>query len=116
MKILVFGNEFLENDSMAKKLADEVGSEKFVKCDRVEDILKYKDFVIMDVVEGIDKVMVIDDVDRLKASKLVSLHDFDLGFFLKLLKETGKLDKVKIIGIPMKGNLHEIKKQVMALL
>ena len=116
MKILVFGNEFLEQDSMAKRLADEIGSDKFVKCDRVEDILKYDDFIIMDVVEGIDKVMIIDDVNKLKANKLVSLHDFDLGFFLKLLKETGKLDKVKIIGIPQKGNLQEIKKQVMELI
>jgi Ni,Fe-hydrogenase maturation factor len=29
------------------------------------------------------------------------LHDFDLSYFLKLLKETGKLEKANIIGIPL---------------
>ena len=117
--ILVFGNEFLKKDSMAKKLACSIKSKEinFVECNSVNDILKQDGtLTIMDVVEGIKKPMIIEDIDRLEANKLVSLHDFDLGFFLKLLKETGKLKNVRIIGVPEKGAISELKKQILKLI
>ena len=33
---------------------------------------------------------------------IYSLHDFDLGISLKLLKKIDLIDSVKIIGVPMK--------------
>ncbi len=116
--ILVFGNEFLKEDSMAKKLADEIKSKElnFVKCNSVDDIFKQKgELVIMDVVKGIKKPMIILDVGKLEAGSITSLHDFDLGFFLKLLNEMGQIKKLKIIGVPEKGNVSELKKQVLKL-
>ena len=37
----------------------------------------------------------------------VSLHDFDFGFFLKLLKGLNEINDVRIIGLPPKTKLDE---------
>ncbi len=118
-KILCFGNEFLKQDSLAKELADElkIPNTEFIKCSSINDVLKAEgNIVLMDVVKGIKKVTIINDINKLKINRLYSLHDFDLGFFLKLLKETGKIKSITIIGIPQKGNKEEIKKQVYSRL
>ncbi len=117
--VLCFGNEAIKEDSLAKEIADElkIDNVKFVKCNSVEDILSYSgEIYIMDVVKGLKKAALIDDISKIKANKMVSLHDFDLGFFLRLMKEMGKIKKVNIIGIPMNGSKEEIKKQVTRLI
>lgn len=121
--ILCFGNPYLKEDNLAVQVADIIIAEKvpgieIVKCISPDEILSYldRDFVILDVVKDAKEVMLIDDIDRLKSGSIVSLHDFDLGFFLKLMKETGKIDKVRIIGIPQQGDIKDIKKDVITLL
>ncbi len=121
--ILAFGNPYLNEDNLALHIADSIIEDRIkgvevVKCISPEEVLDYtdRDFVIIDVVKDLEEVTVIDSIDRLKAEGMVSLHDFDLGFFLKLMKETGQIDKVKIIGIPMKGDIKGIKKKVLELL
>ncbi|MFC1454797.1 hypothetical protein ACFLQI_01770 [Candidatus Undinarchaeota archaeon] len=113
MKILVFGNEFYSEDSLAKELL--AGVDDAVMCDSPEDILKYsesgEDFVIVDVVKGLDKVRPVT-VDELKSPSSSSVHDFDLSFYLQLLQKTGKLTNVKIIGIPPSGDRSKIKKDL----
>ena len=52
------------------------------------------------------------DIDALEFSVIFSLHDFDLSFFLKILKEAGKLDKARIIGIPLGYDEKEAIKAV----
>ncbi|MDO8740779.1 MAG: hypothetical protein Q7J54_04390 [Candidatus Woesearchaeota archaeon] len=119
--VLCFGNEFLENDSLAKKIADEIKLEgfEFIKTDNVDDILNYAnsdELYILDVVENIRKTVLIKNIDDLKSSKICTLHDFDLGFYLKLMKEIGKIKEIRIIGIPQEGNTEEIKKEVIDIL
>jgi Ni,Fe-hydrogenase maturation factor len=120
MKIYCFGNEFLENDSLAKKIADDIKIEgvEFIKCSSPEEIFQEpeKEILIMDVAKGIGEPILIEDVDQLKNNNIVSLHDFDLAFFLKLMKKIGKLKKVKIIGIPMRGDKEEIKKKTISII
>lgn len=50
---------------------------------------------------GIEEVVEIDSIERLHANRVCSMHDFDLGYNLKLLKKVGKIDSVRIIGVPM---------------
>ncbi len=121
--ILAFGNPYLNEDNFALKIADSIVEDKIknievIKCVSPEEVIHYteKDFVILDVVKDLKDVILFDDIDRLKANSIISLHDFDLGFFLKLMKETGKLEKVNIIGIPQQGNEENIKKQVLTLI
>ena len=119
MNIYCFGNEFLENDSLAKEIADSIFLKgvHFIKCnDPSEILLEEKQIIILDVVESIDKVILIEDIDRLKDNHIMSLHDFDLSFFLKLMKGIDQIGKVKIIGIPMKGNKEKITKEVIDII
>jgi len=103
-KILVFGNPYLKEDNMAIRVARKLDIKNFfmVKCSNPDDLLNHDlvTSVILDVAKGIEQVTLFDDVDSLEFSVIFSLHDFDLSYFLKLLKETGKLEKVNIIGIP----------------
>jgi len=121
--LLCFGNPYLDEDNLALQVADLIIKDRVkglevVKCVSPDEILSYtgKDFFILDVAQGAKEATLIDDIDRLKSASMVSLHDFDLGFFLKLMKETGKLDKVRIICIPQKGDITKIKKDVLTLL
>jgi len=121
MKILCLGNEFIKEDSLGKKVAKELADEVNDKSDvdiinikdsfELVDYLQDKDkdeFVILDVVLGLGEVRLLE-IDDLQQDSILSAHDFDAGFFLKLL---GSKD-IKIIGIPMRGDVGRIKEEVM---
>jgi len=116
MNIYCFGNEFLEQDFLAMQIADELSIDRinFVKCDSPEQLLQdtSEELIILDVVEGIDKPILITDLNQLRNADIFSLHDLDLSFFLKLMKETGHIKEIKIIGIPMNGNKSKIKREI----
>lgn len=121
--LLAFGNPYLEDDNLALEIADRIIAEKVkgvevIKCVSPEEVIQYTDrpFYILDVVKDLDKILIFEDIDRLKANNIVSMHDFDLGFFLKLMKETGKIESVKIIGIPQKGDTGKITEEVIKIL
>ncbi|HHE36297.1 MAG TPA: hypothetical protein ENL16_00600 [Candidatus Woesearchaeota archaeon] len=119
-KILVFGNPYLEEDNLAFRLGEKLGKKGFrvEHCTKPDDLLNYelKDVLILDVAKGIDKVEVFDDIDSLEFSVIFSLHDFDLSYFLKLLKETGKVEKVNIIGIPQGYDEEKAVKEIQELI
>jgi len=119
--IYIFGNPLLDFDNLPLKLAPKL--EKlfpeidFVITDPNENLKPVnKELIIIDSVEGIDKVVIIDDLKNLETSKIYSLHDFDLAFNLKLLQKIGKLKSVKIFGVPMNGNEKEILGQLKNLI
>lgn len=120
MKILVFGNKFLECDSMALKIAEILKNEsvEFQICEDISQILETneEEMTLMDVVYSIEEPMIIEDIKKLKVNQSLSLHDFDLAYFLKLLEEIGQIKKIRIIGIPQKGNPEEIAEKVRKLL
>jgi len=118
MRIYCFGNEFLEDDSLAKEIADEIHlpGVEFIKCNSPEEIFNQDNIIILDVVDSINKATLIKDLSKLKNHNTVTLHDFDLSFFLKLMKEMKKIKKINIIGIPMNGNKEKIKEDIINLL
>jgi Ni,Fe-hydrogenase maturation factor len=71
---------------------------------------------IIDAVEGIDKVALIKDIDSIKTQRALSMHDFDLGHTLKLLKKLDYIDSVRIFGVPMKISEKEALAQLSALI
>lgn len=115
MNVLCFGNEFVEEDSLAKQLADElkVDGVEFVKCDSLEGI--NGDIIILDVVKGLKDVRLIP-LNKIKDFHPVSMHDFDLGTELKLRKTIGEISDVTIIGIPMQGDKENIKQGIIKLI
>ncbi len=113
--IYVFGNEYLAEDSFARKISERLAKNFHIIHSRSPDDLldaAEDEIIILDVVKGIDEPVVITDIKQLKTRNIVSLHDFDLGFFLNLLKELGMDKKFKIIGIPQKGDMADIAKRV----
>ena len=108
MTVYVFGNEDLDFDNLAIKLARELGEGfkevdfKFVKPNQDLPFERGEDVYILDQVQGLDQIKILteDDVDKLVLAPRTSVHDFDLGFQLKYLKKLGKLGRVTIIGLP----------------
>ncbi len=119
MKVSVFGNPDLKEDSLVVKLMPKLKIEfpgvEFKVEDPVEGLKPPKNglWVILDMAQGIDKIRVFEDIDKLVDERRVSLHDYDVGMELKLLKKLGKIKKLKIVAVPMemKKNraLEEIK-------
>ena len=117
MKIYCFGNEFVDFDALAKQLGStlKIKGVEFVKADSPEEI-KGDNVVILDVAKGIDKVVVLEDVSKLKSMTPCSCHDLDLGFYLQLKKELGELGSVKIICVPIDYSLEKAKTEVASVL
>ena len=123
-KIYCFGNPYIKEDSIALELADILNADKelnkrfqFIKCTSPDFLLNEDvpdDLIIIDVVKGIDEVKVMHDIENLRLSKSTTVHDFDLGNTLKLLKSRGYLKKVIIIALPYAKEAN--KKQVISLL
>ena len=106
-KILVFGNPMVSIDSLPLSLIGELRSAfpemEFKEFDPNENLEKEgRDLNIIDSVEGLGHVALITDIDSIKTSRLYSMHDFDLGYSLKLLKKMHYIDTVRIFGVPMK--------------
>ena len=108
MKILVFGNPLVEEDSLALRVVESLREKfpevEFKEFDSTEDLRKEGRVLrILDVVKGVDKVVELnlDSFESLDVGGIYSMHDFDLGYNLKLLKKLDLIDRVHIIGIPV---------------
>ena len=116
--VLCFGNEFLPEDSLAKKLAEEIKLKgvRFVKSDNVDELLDYEGkLVILDVVKDLKKVSYFG-IEDIEVDKIFTSHDLGLDFFLKIMKLIGKTKDITIIGIPQKGDEEQCKYEVIKLL
>ncbi|MFC2143678.1 hypothetical protein ACFLQN_04745 [Candidatus Aenigmatarchaeota archaeon] len=116
MKILVFGNPLVPQDSLPLKIANKIKipgvtfKELEPSIDELTD--EGRDLIILDTVINTDKVRVIENIDAIITEKIYSLHDFDLGHTLKLLKKMELIDSVKIICVPQSISEAEAIKQV----
>jgi Ni,Fe-hydrogenase maturation factor len=115
MKIVCLGNEFIEGDSLAKEVGEMLSDEYEIV--NVKDSFELmgivssgEPFIILDVVQGLSEVKMLR-VEDLRVDGIVSAHDFDAGFVLKLVGE-----EVRIIGLPMKGDVGEICGEVLGLI
>lgn len=120
-KVLVFGNPLVNVDStpllLLSSLRKRFPEIEFKEFDPNDDLEKEgRNLMIIDTVEGIKEVTLITDIDRIIVSRLYSMHDFDLGQSLKLLRKMGYLDSVKIFGVPMKISKKEAISQLTRLI
>ncbi len=108
---------------VAKRLKAEFPKVEFIEVDVNKDLPfeNKEDVLIIDTVEGIDRLEILEneDLDKIKIPSSTTVHDFDLAFQLKYLKKLGKLGNVKILGIPQKGDLdhdliHSIVRKLVA--
>ena len=77
--VLYFGNELVPEDArvveIVKRISKELPHIKFIHMKFPEEILEYinQEFLILDVAKNIDKVTLIEDVNRLK-SNIITTH------------------------------------------
>ena len=118
--IYAAGNLLVKEDSLPlrimNRLADAFPGFEFVELEPTDDMPEERDIIIIDTVIGIDDVAVFTDIDAIATQKMFSLHDFDLGTTLKLLKKAGRLDGVKIIGVPAHLSEEKAVEQVTKIL
>lgn len=101
MRLLCFGNPHLKEDNLVISLAPdlEVAGFQVIRCRSPEEVMYYldTDCAIVDVARGIAAPQTVTP-DQLRHTTMVSLHDFDLNFFLKLADKLGT--QVTILAIP----------------
>ena len=119
MKIFVAGNPLLKEDSLPVRLLPRLKRRfpdvAFSEFDPTGNLkVLGRNPVIIDTVDGIEDFMVIEDLDQIREHKMYSLHDFDLGTNLKLMKKMEMIDSVKIIGIPMEADEEEALEYIAA--
>ena len=98
MKILVLGNEFIEEDSFAKNISNFLKKDhKIIKINDsfqlLEELQKSSKKIII-VVKNLEELKILK-IEDLKHNNILSAHDLDASFFLQLLNPS-----VKIIGLP----------------
>ncbi|VVB57493.1 Uncharacterised protein [uncultured archaeon] len=78
------------------------------------DIPQKKSLIFIDTVQGIQNVIHLHGLKALEPSSCAySLHDFDLSGQLLLLEKFGLLGDISIIGVPARGGLKKIEKDVL---
>lgn len=82
------------------KLEEQCREHTFTVLDPNEEWDIERDMVIIDTVLGIEKVTVFESLEAFSRAPRVTCHDFDAYTNLQFLKKLGKIDSVRIIGIP----------------
>ena len=119
MRVYVFGNEDLLEDSKAIEAAKQLDGAMdgvsfiFVKPNEDVPFADESRVVILDAVHGIEEVALIqgDEIEELILSPRGSVHDFDLSFQLRYLRKIGKLGDITIIGVPQEGRVDYLRIQ-----
>lgn len=104
--IYILGNPNYEQDSLPIKLLPKLQSFfpsfQFIHIDPTENLPEQEHLVLIDTILNIGEIKILteNDLDKIQSSPNYSLHDFDLGFQLKLMKKLNKVKKFTIIGLP----------------
>ena len=117
MEVYLVGNSMVDFDSLPIRLMEDLSSQhkdiNFMEFDPTEDLETEEDPVVfVDTVEGIKEVLIFENLDKFLLQKPYSLHDFDLGWELKLLQKVNKLNDVIIIGVPPNYDKEKAMKEI----
>ena len=123
MRILVFGNPLLKEDSLPLKLLPALRKEfpavEFDEADPADIDMEKGRIVVVDTAKGIDRVMLVEDANKLQDYKLLSAHGLGLAEMLALMKAAGRQVQVKIIcvpqGMPQQKALADVTKLLRAI-
>lgn len=104
--IYIFGNPLLDFDSLPIKLLPELRKQfkniDFQVVDPNENLKPLnQELIIIDSAQGVDDVIIINNIDKLQINPIYSAHDFDLTYNLKLLQKLDALKKITIFCLPM---------------
>jgi len=118
--VWVFGNPDLEIDALPIALMPEFERRyphlAFSVHDPNEDFDMPEHLLIIDTVQGIDRVTTFDSIEAFADTPHVTMHDFDLGMKLKWLAKLKKLPPFTLIGVPMGGERELVLAQLEPIL
>jgi len=90
-KIYVLGNLLVKEDSLPIKLIPRLEKDlpgyEIIEIDPSEDFPKQKELIIIDTIINAKQVTLVTNIDKIQLGSIVSLHDFDLVYNLKLMKK-----------------------------
>lgn len=117
-KIYIFGNLLLDFDNTPLLLQPELSKcfpeIEFIIQDPNENLHpENSELVIIDTVEEIEEIKILTDINQIQVEPKYSMHDFDLGFNLKLLHKIGELKKMTIFCVPMYINKQAALEQLV---
>ncbi|OHA00672.1 MAG: hypothetical protein A3H71_03485 [Candidatus Sungbacteria bacterium RIFCSPLOWO2_02_FULL_48_13b] len=119
-KVFVFGNQDIEPDAtpllILPELRQKLPDIEFIELDPNEEWGEDRNITVIDTVEGIKEVTVFDDMSDFVSAPRVTMHDFDALANLRLLKKLGKIEKIKIVGVPPTISKQEALGKVSAIL
>ncbi len=120
MELLLLGNPALAVDDLALKVGAEL-QKRGHTTRHVDDPLELYDLdlddkVILDVAEGVPRVVLVTEPESLVLGRLCSLHDLDAAYLLKLRKAMGRETRLRIIAIPRTMGVMAAVKAVEELL
>ena len=119
--IFISGNELVEIDSMQLKLIPELRKKlpkvEFIEYDPNDNLDKLgRNPIILDSAKGIKKITILKDLKKIESQKIYSMHDFDLGLNLLLMKKMNMLDKPILILLPMPIKKEKALKELIAII
>lgn len=116
MKIYLIGNPLVNEDNLPLRLKPDLEAAfpkvEFIEADPNENFLPEDNSIIIDTVHGLKEVTIFNSLDDFADHPLISPHDYDLFFHLKLLIKLGKVKKLTLIGIPQGHSLFQILSKV----
>lgn len=118
--VLVFGNPDLESDSLPLRITPPLRKLfpkfQFELIDPNEEFPFPREILMIDTIVGIADVKLFEDINEFLDAPRVSVHDFDALASLKLQQKLGKVQKIRVIGVPAKMGEEEAVKKVAAIL
>ena len=104
MTVFIFGNPDVDMDALPFRILPELKKRfpeiTFETKDPNEEWEIPKELIVIDTALGIDQVTIFDDLEPFARSTNLSMHDFDALTNLRFLQKLGKLQEIKIIGLP----------------
>ena len=75
-----------------------------------------ENFHMIDTVLGLKEPRIFTNIDDITNQKTYSMHDFDLGWIIKLYKKLRMIKEITIFGVPETGDTSEVLDQVKKLI
>lgn len=119
-QVWLFGNPDFAPDALPLKLKADLQSHlpdfEFVIKDPNEEWDLPQKLIIIDTVQGIDKITIFNSLEQFQNTPRLTLHDFDLLTNLKWLAKLKKLPPLLIIGLPMKAQKQKALDKISEIL
>ena len=119
-QVWLFGNPDFAPDALPLRLQTDLQKNlpnfDFIVKDPNEEWDLPPKLIIIDTVQGLDKITTFTSLDQFQKTPNITVHDFDLLTNLQWLAKLKKLPPFLIIGLPADVNKTEALRKIVSLL